>query len=58
VTKIIRISISDLKDQPTVSFLKDEKNNLISAAIDRSLNSRKISGGCLSLCGGRTPQDY
>jgi hypothetical protein len=53
-----RISITDLKGQHVTSFLKDEKNNLISSAIDRSLNSRKISGGCLSQCGGRTPQDY
>jgi hypothetical protein len=55
---VTRISISDLRGKSVVSFLKDEKTSLISAAIDRSLNSREISGGCLSLCGGRTPQDY
>ncbi len=40
-----RISISDLQNKTTHSLLKDEKNGLIVAAIDRALNSREISGG-------------
>jgi hypothetical protein len=43
-----RISISDLHNQnsqPSFSLLKDEKNGLITNAINRALNARKISGG-------------
>jgi hypothetical protein len=42
-----RISISDLKDQDSLSFLKDEKSNLISSAVDRALDARKIPGGAV-----------
>jgi hypothetical protein len=42
-----RISISDLQGQDAASLLKDEKNNLISAAVDRALDARKISGGAV-----------
>jgi hypothetical protein len=56
-----RISISDLKSQDILSSFKDEKSSpkssLISAAVDRSLTARKISGGCLTLCGGRPPEN-
>jgi hypothetical protein len=48
VTKMTRISISDLQNQSAqslLSLLKDEKNGLIIDAINRALNSRKISGG-------------
>jgi hypothetical protein len=59
-----RISISDLKSQDTLFSFKDEKSSLksslISAAVDRSINARKISGGCTDLtwCGGRIQQSY
>ena len=59
-----RISISDLKSQDVLSVSKDEKSSLksslISAAVDRSINARKISGGCsdLTLCGGIPAQNY
>jgi hypothetical protein len=54
MVKMNRISISDLKGEDTLSLLKkDEKSSVISAAVDRSLNARKISGGYSSLCGGR-----
>jgi hypothetical protein len=48
-----RISITDLKGQHVTSFLKDEKNNLISSAIDRALDARKVTGGIRDNCGAR-----
>ncbi len=59
-----RISISDLKSKDVLSSFEDEKSSLksslINAAVDRSINARKISGGCTDVtwCGGRLQQSY
>jgi hypothetical protein len=53
-----QIIISDMQKQSTpfsLSSIEGNENGLVSIAIDRAINSRKILGGSerLFLCGGR-----